>query len=100
MMSIPLASASLLSIAIIAFYIFFFFPLAFSSLTGVKWYIDVNIVCIFMTTSTLEHLVIYLLVVWICFCELHNHTLFCFSVELSSLSNCKSSLCIIVINPY
>lgn len=96
MITVLLVPVSQLAIAILPFFNFIYFNICQPG--RYKQYVNVNLVCIFMTTSALKHLLIYLWAVRICSCELHIHILCLFSIELSFLSNCKSSLCIIVIN--
>lgn len=81
---------SLLAIAVIPFKLY-------TSLAGIRQYVNVNLVCISMTTIALEHLLIYLSAVWICPCELQIYILhlflYCLFCQIVKAEY-------IVINPY
>lgn len=66
MIAALLVPVPLLAIAVLIFFVLFI--LIFDSMKGIKQYVNVNLVCIFMTTSALKHILIYLYVVWICSC--------------------------------
>ena len=70
--------------------------------TGVKWYLSMIWICIFLMTTDVEHLFMYVVAISMPLkkCLFHSSAHFLFGLFLYLILICMHSLCILNITPY